>query len=93
LSASEKAALDVWYIRNASLALDLRIIGMTFVSLLRGDRRCERALAQAQTRLIRPAQAGRGERAGSQSVVLLPLAVVAGTDRADSRDPMTTQSP
>ena len=93
LSASEKAALDVWYIRNASLALDLRIIGMTFVSLLRGDRRCERALAQAQTRLIRPAQAGRGERAGSQSVVLLPLAVVAGTDRANSRDPMTDADP
>jgi len=47
LSATEKNALDVWYIRNASLWLDLRIIGMTFFRLLMSDRRCEEALAQA----------------------------------------------
>src|SRR6266849_150297 len=47
LSAKEKEALDEWYIRHASLWLDLRIIAMTAVSLIRGDRRCERALAQA----------------------------------------------
>jgi lipopolysaccharide/colanic/teichoic acid biosynthesis glycosyltransferase len=47
LSPMEKDALDVWYIRNASIWLDLRIIGMTFLSLVRSDRRCEEALASA----------------------------------------------
>jgi lipopolysaccharide/colanic/teichoic acid biosynthesis glycosyltransferase len=47
LSATEKNALDVWYIRNASLWLDLRIIGMTFLSLVKSDRRREAALALA----------------------------------------------
>ena len=47
LSATEKDALDLWYIRNASLWLDVRIIGMTFSRLLKSDRRCEEALAQA----------------------------------------------
>lgn len=48
LSPTEKEALDIWYICNASPALDLRILGMTFLSLVRGDRRSEKALAQAQ---------------------------------------------
>jgi lipopolysaccharide/colanic/teichoic acid biosynthesis glycosyltransferase len=47
LSATEKDVLDVWYIRNASLWLDLRIIGKTFFSLVKNDRRCEVALTQA----------------------------------------------
>src|SRR5439155_2752642 len=48
LSPTEKEALDIWYICNASLSLDLRIVGMTLLMLLRGDRRSEKALAQAQ---------------------------------------------
>jgi lipopolysaccharide/colanic/teichoic acid biosynthesis glycosyltransferase len=48
LSATEKDALDLWYIGNASPLLDLRILGMTLLSFLRGDRRSEKALAQAQ---------------------------------------------
>jgi lipopolysaccharide/colanic/teichoic acid biosynthesis glycosyltransferase len=47
LSATEKDALDVWYIRNASLWLDLRIVGRTFLSLVKHDRRSEEALVQA----------------------------------------------
>lgn len=47
LSATEKDALDLWYICNASLSLDLRILGMTLLSLLRGDRRSQKALVQA----------------------------------------------
>ena len=47
LTPTEKEALDVWYIRNASLWLDLRIIGMTFFRLVKSDRRCEEALARA----------------------------------------------
>jgi lipopolysaccharide/colanic/teichoic acid biosynthesis glycosyltransferase len=48
LSAAEKDVLDVWYIHNVSLWLDLRIIAMTFFGLVRSDRRCEKALAQAR---------------------------------------------
>jgi lipopolysaccharide/colanic/teichoic acid biosynthesis glycosyltransferase len=48
LSPEEKDQLDEWYIRHASLWLDLRILGLTFLSLARGDRRCERALARAR---------------------------------------------
>jgi lipopolysaccharide/colanic/teichoic acid biosynthesis glycosyltransferase len=50
LSPTEKEALDIWYIRNASLWLDLRIIAMTLLMLLRGERRSEKALAEAQGR-------------------------------------------
>jgi lipopolysaccharide/colanic/teichoic acid biosynthesis glycosyltransferase len=59
LTPTEKEALDVWYIRNASLWLDLRIIGMTFLVVLRGERRSEEALAQAQ--YLRAAEAGRND--------------------------------
>jgi lipopolysaccharide/colanic/teichoic acid biosynthesis glycosyltransferase len=48
LSPDEKDELDEWYIRNASLWLDLQILGMTLLSLLQGDRRSEQALAQAR---------------------------------------------
>jgi len=41
LSPDEKELLDEWYICNASLWLDLRIIGMTMIMFLRGDRRTE----------------------------------------------------
>ncbi len=41
LSADEKELLDEWYIRNASLWLDLRIIAMTAMMFLRGDRRTQ----------------------------------------------------
>ena len=57
LSATEKDALDLWYICNASPLLDLRILGMTFFSLLRGDRRSEKALAEAQNFLAQSADA------------------------------------
>ncbi|HEV2546401.1 MAG TPA: sugar transferase [Stellaceae bacterium] len=49
LSAVEKDDLDTWYIRHASLWLDLRVLWMTLVSLARGDRRSEQALAVARS--------------------------------------------
>jgi len=47
LSPEEKEALDAWYIGHASPWLDLRIAVMTVLSLIRGEHRSERALAQA----------------------------------------------
>ncbi len=41
LSPDEKEQLDEWYIRNASLWLDLRIVAMTLMMFMRGDRRPE----------------------------------------------------
>jgi lipopolysaccharide/colanic/teichoic acid biosynthesis glycosyltransferase len=61
LSATEKDALDVWYIRNASLWLDLRITWMTFFGLVKSDRRGEEALAQAM-------HSHRQERGSNQAV-------------------------
>jgi lipopolysaccharide/colanic/teichoic acid biosynthesis glycosyltransferase len=39
LSPQEKGALDEWYIRHASLWLDLRIFARTILTLLSGERR------------------------------------------------------
>jgi lipopolysaccharide/colanic/teichoic acid biosynthesis glycosyltransferase len=47
LCVEEKDALDEWYIRNASLQLDLRIVFMTFACVFRGERRSEEAIAAA----------------------------------------------
>ncbi|WP_435419329.1 sugar transferase [Parerythrobacter aurantius] len=38
LSLQQKVALDLWYIRNRSWLLDARIIGMTFVVMIAGER-------------------------------------------------------
>jgi lipopolysaccharide/colanic/teichoic acid biosynthesis glycosyltransferase len=48
LSAEEKNALDEWYVRNACLSLDLRIILMTLKCVFQGERRSEKAIAAAR---------------------------------------------
>lgn len=37
LSWDEKFELDVWYVNNQSLGLDLKIIGMTLLKVLRRE--------------------------------------------------------
>jgi lipopolysaccharide/colanic/teichoic acid biosynthesis glycosyltransferase len=49
LSPEEKQELDEWYVRRASPWLDLKIIALTFLCLVRGDRRSEKALARARS--------------------------------------------
>ncbi|MEA2954345.1 MAG: hypothetical protein QOJ96_3865 [Alphaproteobacteria bacterium] len=45
LSPKEKEELDQWYIRHASLWLDLRILVLTVLSLIKGDRRSQPRVA------------------------------------------------
>lgn len=47
ISAEEKNALDEWYIRHASLRLDMAIVLRTIWMLLNGDRRNEKAISLA----------------------------------------------
>lgn len=47
VSADDKAALDVWYIKNASLALDCKIALMTIPMVLRGETIDTQSIAQA----------------------------------------------
>ena len=47
ISAEDKAALDVWYVNKASLALDLKIILDTIPMILVGERVDEDAIRQA----------------------------------------------
>jgi lipopolysaccharide/colanic/teichoic acid biosynthesis glycosyltransferase len=49
ITASEKNALDEWYVRNASIRLDIKIFAKTLVTILRGDRRAEGVLLRAKT--------------------------------------------
>jgi lipopolysaccharide/colanic/teichoic acid biosynthesis glycosyltransferase len=46
LSASDKAALDIWYIRNARLRIDLQILAGTLRVILLGERKADRAAIQ-----------------------------------------------
>jgi lipopolysaccharide/colanic/teichoic acid biosynthesis glycosyltransferase len=47
VSAADKAALDLWYVQNASLALDVEILLRTPRMLIVGDRINEAAIVQA----------------------------------------------
>ncbi len=47
LSLRHKEALDLWYIHHASLLLDLRILWLTAVMIVRGERINEGAIEQA----------------------------------------------
>jgi len=44
---SEKNALDEWYIRNASLWVDIKIFAKTLTTVVRGDRRADDVLVHA----------------------------------------------
>ncbi|MCI0465708.1 MAG: sugar transferase, partial [Beijerinckiaceae bacterium] len=47
ITPREKNALDEWYIRNASLRLDIIVIVKTLMTILRGDRRADDVLLRA----------------------------------------------
>jgi len=47
VSAADKAAMDVWYAKNASLLLDIKIVLRTVLTLIRGERLDAQAIACA----------------------------------------------
>ena len=53
ISPSDKAALDVWYVRNASLAVDLKIIFHTIKMIICGERVDDAAIRDAWSDLER----------------------------------------
>ena len=53
ITAKDKAALDVWYVKNASLALDLGIIARTVPMVLLGERVNREAVQRAWSELRR----------------------------------------
>lgn len=75
ISPDEKLALDLWYVHHASLWLDIKIIYMTVLTVLYGDRRNDEAVRQATAELavLYPQlKAGRTETAASADGPRLP---------------------
>ena len=60
LTASDKAALDVWYIRNACLSVDLKILAGTLRVILLGERKADTAAIQEAWREVRSDAARTG---------------------------------
>ena len=92
LSPTEKEALDVWYIRNASLWLDLRIVGLTLLTLLRGERRSEKALAQAQAQSLQAAEFARAKQNLEQAVASRFVATIVRPILDEARETVTLRS-
>ena len=74
LSAEDKSALDVWYIKNASLALDLKIVWLTFATHIGGERPNGPAVHQAWQEL---GDASRAEASDAEKPVALRRQAVA----------------
>jgi lipopolysaccharide/colanic/teichoic acid biosynthesis glycosyltransferase len=81
LSPSEKEELDEWYIRHASPWLDLRILVLTPVRVLTGNRPSAQALAQAAAeRGTLPPRAEPALRVPPSSLPTIPGAPLIGDD-------------
>ena len=52
LTPDEKLALDLWYVNQASVWLDLKIIYLTVLTVLYGDRRDDDVVRQATAELL-----------------------------------------
>jgi lipopolysaccharide/colanic/teichoic acid biosynthesis glycosyltransferase len=80
LSPEEKDALDDWYVRNASLWLDLKILARTARVILCGDCRNDGAIAAALA--ARPTKLKANE--ASTATVLRPTSSVTGAETPTS---------
>ncbi|HJU15262.1 MAG TPA: sugar transferase [Stellaceae bacterium] len=88
LSPTEKGQLDEWYIRNASFALDLRILWLTALGLLRRNWGVEEALARAHA-----APTARPDGKGSQKRQSAALRGVAAGHLDPAPDRQSRSSP
>jgi lipopolysaccharide/colanic/teichoic acid biosynthesis glycosyltransferase len=73
LEIEEKFALDIWYIQNASLWLDIKVIWRTLRTVLLGDRVDRAAINQAKVTRERLRPAAEKLHAGAQSSVVQAL--------------------
>lgn len=62
ISIADKTALDLWYVRHASLALDARVLLHTAAMVLFGERVDQRAISRAWRDLDSMSAATRSER-------------------------------
>lgn len=67
ISAADKAALDVWYVQNASFALDLEILARTGLMIIFGDRVNGEAIGRAWRELREAGICSSTELAGGQN--------------------------
>lgn len=72
VSAADKAALDVWYVRNASLALDLKILAHTVQMVIFGEKVDTAAIQRAWQDLRQAGICTLGEFASEQSDCVPP---------------------
>jgi lipopolysaccharide/colanic/teichoic acid biosynthesis glycosyltransferase len=72
LGAADKAALDVWYIRNARLRIDLGILAGTLPVLLLGERRGDETAIREAWRELNGDSAGEGWSGGGAASQPLP---------------------
>jgi lipopolysaccharide/colanic/teichoic acid biosynthesis glycosyltransferase len=69
MPVEDKNALDIWYVRNASLALDIRIVVRTIVVFWRGERVDLRMLRTARAGLKRWEDVQRADDARAEIVI------------------------
>jgi hypothetical protein len=87
----EKERLDEWYIRNASLWLDLRIAVMTALMLVRGDRRTPHVEQTAWTSMLQINEPQPRRVAAHRAFV--PTRMAAPAKVPAGRDPEFTKRP
>jgi hypothetical protein len=94
LSPDEKERLDEWYIRNASLWLDLRIAVMTALMFVRGDRRTQQVEQTVWTSILQINEP-QPRRVGAHRPLRAHEDADArqGTRRAGGRDPEFARRP
>jgi lipopolysaccharide/colanic/teichoic acid biosynthesis glycosyltransferase len=51
ISSEDKAALDIWYVRNASFKLDIQILALTFPMVISGERIDQDSILRARREL------------------------------------------
>ena len=76
ISARDKAALDVWYVRNASLWLDLKILARTLPMILVSERTDDASVRMAWDELARSHVLAAGS--GSDGGLALGPSIVSG---------------